>query len=321
VALRKVVYRYKKKKKAKGLRGLHFPSVSLILLIFILLSVFFAIRNSQTKVQSSRLSQVPAVKSAETVNISPSEAPTSTPSPTVTPSPTPVPISPTPKINDYCVHVPVLLYHHVQPQALAVEKKQTALSVDSDIFDKQMSYLVNAGYTSINSNQLMDAILQKSPLPAKSVVITLDDGYKDAYTYAFPIFKKYNLIGNIMIPSGLMEGADYLAWSQIQEMNSSGKIFYTDHTWSHFALGTGTAEKIKSEIQTGRSQLESHIGQKIDIFTYPYGSFNNLAISLLRQEGFKAAFSTIHGFNQCQSFIMTLHRNHIGNAPLSAYGL
>src|SRR3989344_2442088 len=50
--------------------------------------------------------------------------PTITSIPTATPTPAPV-------YTGYCVTVPVLMYHHIQPQAEAVEKKQTALSVDN----------------------------------------------------------------------------------------------------------------------------------------------------------------------------------------------
>src|SRR5690348_13712275 len=45
---------------------------------------------------------------------------------------------PTSVPSGYCLHVPVLLYHHVQPQADAVAKGQTSLTVDSAIFDGQM---------------------------------------------------------------------------------------------------------------------------------------------------------------------------------------
>ena len=221
----------------------------------------------------------------------------------------------------YCINVPVLLYHHVQPDSEAKRLWQTALSVDSGIFEQQMSYLASNGYTTISAKQLVDALLLHIPLPQKSIVLTFDDGYKDAYTYVYPILQKYHLLANLMIASGLVGGSDYLTWGDIEEMGRSGLVYFTNHTWSHYPIDQAGYDKAKYEIQTGRKQLEERVNQIVNIFTYPYGSFNNDSINALREEGVLGAFSTIPGFWQCDSFIMTLHRNRVGNVSLSEYGL
>ena len=45
------------------------------------------------------------------------------------------------KPSGFCLNVPVLMYHHVQPQNIATEKWQTALNVDTTVFESQMTYL------------------------------------------------------------------------------------------------------------------------------------------------------------------------------------
>lgn len=128
-------------------------------------------------------------------------SPTNTPTPTILPTPTPVPLV------GYCLNVPVLFYHHVQPQSMAIEKKQTSMSVDNGVFNNQMEYLKSRGYNTITVKQLVDALITHASLGPKSIAITLDDGYKDVYDYAYPIFKKYNLTANLMIATGLLEGS------------------------------------------------------------------------------------------------------------------
>lgn len=241
--------------------------------------------------------------------------PPPTPTPTSIPTPTPFPLV------GYCLRVPVLMYHHVQPQSQAVDKGQTATSVDNGVFDQQIQYLTSQGYTLLTAKELVDALRNKSQTPSKSVVVTLDDGYLDNYQYAYPIFKKYNVKGNFMISTGLVGGADYMSWENIKEMAGSGLAYFTDHTWSHYGVGYGSADKVKYEIITAKQQLQENTGQAVNVFTYPYGSFNDLSISILKQEGFAGAFSTIFGDVQCDSFIMALHRRRIGNSPLSTYGL
>lgn len=221
----------------------------------------------------------------------------------------------------FCLDVPVLLYHHVQPFAKAKAANQTKLTVDVGTFDRQMAYLWARGYTTLTAKQLVDAIRLKGQLPAKSVVLTFDDGYRDVFEYAYPILQKYHMMANLAIATGLLDGSGYLSWGQLEEMVRSGGVYLIDHTWSHYPVGKGPFEKVVVEIETARQQLEQHTGQKVDVFAYPFGSSSNLAISVLQKGGFIGAFSTTPGFSQCDWFIMALHRNRIGNAPLAAYGL
>lgn len=221
----------------------------------------------------------------------------------------------------YCILIPVLLYHHIRPQAEAFLKKQNSLNVDPGFFDLQMKYLTERGYNTIFADVLINSLKTHSPIPGKSILVTVDDGYGDFFQNAFPIIQKYGIKVNLMIATGLIGGEDNMSWDQISQIKGSGLAYFIDHTWSHYAINHGSTDKIQYEIQTGKQQLEEHTGQSVNIFAYPYGSFNNNAISILQSDGFTGAFSTIGGSLQCDSFIMTLHRNHVGNAPLSSYGL
>lgn len=240
----------------------------------------------------------------------------------ITPYPT-IKISPTPtSLTGFCLKVPILTYHHIQPQADAITKKETSLSVDIEYFDKQMEYLVLNGYTPIFANELINALITHSALHGKPVLVTMDDGYADNYTYALPILQKYNIKANLMLASGLINSkSDFLTWDQVRQMKESNLFHFTNHTWSHSSLIRIPQSKIESEIDTAKIQIEENTGQGVNIFTYPYGEFNDNAISTLQTKGYIGAFTTIPGAYQCDSFIMALHRYHIGNAPLSAYGI
>jgi len=233
-----------------------------------------------------------------------------------------VPVPTQAPLTGYCLKVPVLTYHHIQPQKDAVFKKQSSLSVDSNIFDGQMAYLTANGYTSIFANELINALINHSALPEKPIVITMDDGYVDNYTYALPILQKYNIKANLMLTTGLVgSNSDMLTWSQIQDIKNSGRFYFTNHTWSHQSVTRASKNKIETEIDMAASQLKQYAGQDSNIFTYPYGELNNNAIQILQNKGYVGAFSTIPGFYQCDSFIMTLHRTRVGNSSLSAYGI
>ena len=298
-----------------------FPLFTIIIIGIFLVSSFYFLGNKlhakKNYIQAPKILKTNTAGSTESAKLS---AKTPAPSPTTltysagTPSAQPA--------NGYCLRVPVLVYHHIQPESAAKQLGQTSLTVDNGFFDQQMAYLASNGYTTLWAADLINALRNHTGLPAKSILITMDDGYADNDVYALPVLKKYGLKANLMLATGLVgSNPDMLSWSQVQDMKNSGLYYFTNHTWSHYAINHGPQSKIEMEIDTAAGQIKQYTGQDVNIFTYPYGSFNNNAITTLQAKGYIGAFSTIPGFYQCDSFIMTLHRNHIGNAPLSAYGL
>lgn len=244
--------------------------------------------------------------------------------PTVTPQPKAPLLIPVARAQiipeDFCLNVPVLLYHHIQPLAEAAQLGHSQLTVDSNYFDEQMAYLAASGYHSLSADELTDALIHHRVLPDKSILVTFDDGYDDNYTYAFQILKKHNIAGNFMIATGLIENKGYMTWDNLKEMAGNPLMHIYNHTWSHVSLDGAGKDKIEFEIATANKQLEENLGKNVGIFTYPYGSFNQLVIGVLREHGFRSAFSTINGTTQCESYIFALRRTHIGNAPLASYG-
>ncbi len=237
--------------------------------------------------------------------------------PTPSPSPSPVPI-----LNSgFCLNVPVIFYHHIQPLAEAKAEGHASLTVDNGTFDSQMAYLVSRGYTTISAEVLTAALLGHQGLPGKSIVVSIDDGYADMFTYAYPIIQKYGITVNLAIPTGLMNNPGYMNWDNLRQMNGSGKVFTYNHTWSHANLVGASSEKAQYEISTAKKQLAENLGRNSNVFFYPYGNENNAAIDVLRANGYNAAFTTIGGVTQCDSFMMSLRRIRIGNSSLASYGL
>ena len=72
--------------------------------------------------------------------------------------------------------VPVLMYHHIS-------SSPGMIIVTPENFAAQMAYLASAGYRTLGSRQLA-AFLAGEPVPAKSVVLTFDDGYLDNWVHA-----------------------------------------------------------------------------------------------------------------------------------------
>jgi len=90
----------------------------------------------------------------------------------------------------------ILMYHGIgSPQS---NFEYPWLLVSKENFERQIKYL-KKNYNIIPMYSLVDHIKNKVPFPPNSVVITLDDGLKNNYTYAFPILHKYNVSATIFL--------------------------------------------------------------------------------------------------------------------------
>lgn len=281
-----------------------------LILVFISLGLIFA---TPKLAKGDHLGENTAVEAT----ISAATAEATLPVPSQSPSPLPAPVV----YSGFCLNVPVIFYHHIQPLAEAKAKGHESLTVDSGTFDSQMAYLVSRGYTTISAEQLVAALAGHTGLPGKSIVVSIDDGYDDMFTYAYPIVQKYGTVVNLAIPTGLMNNPGYMNWDNLRQMNGSGKVFIYNHTWSHANLVGASAEKAQYEISTAKKQLAENLGRSSSVFFYPYGTENNAAVETLEANGYGAAFTTIPGTTQCDSFMMSLRRIRIGNSALASYGL
>lgn len=306
-----------KTKAKKKLKRKYILRISAKTLLFSIIAIVFFLFYFAVLLNNDNVNSFKPKKITSKLNFSVGKSKKILPNTTPTPKtlPTEVPLT------GFCLHVPVLMYHHIQPESVAKTLGQTALTVDDGIFDTQMQYLSQNGYTTLFANDFINALISKQSLPAKSVVITIDDGYEDNYIYALPILQKYGIKANIMIATGLMGNSNMLSWNQVKDLKNSGLVYFTNHTWSHYAINHGLQDKIESEINTAQKQIQENTGEVVNVFTYPYGSFNDNAISTLQKLGIIGAFSEIPGQTQCDSFLMTLHRTRIGNSSLSYYGL
>jgi peptidoglycan/xylan/chitin deacetylase (PgdA/CDA1 family) len=244
--------------------------------------------------------------------------PTSTPSPT----PTPRPLTFAEMNQKYgpCTSLPVLMYHHIQTEDQAkAHPGQTNLSVFTPNFREQMQYLKDKNYNVVLPKDLVDFFNSGVGIPAKSVMITLDDGYEDNYTDAFPILRELGIKATIFLITGLAENPGYLTWNEVKEMAGNG-IYFGNHTWSHRNMKTN-AETINKEIGTAQTQLMERGLNPEKIFAFPYGTMSGTADKYLGTEGYALAFDTIPGRILCAKQRYALGRIRVGNGKLSNYGL
>ena len=200
------------------------------------------------------------------------------------------------------VGVPVLNYH------LISNRKINSLAITPQEFDEQMAYLHDNGYTTISPDQLLDYIEFSKPLPENPILITFDDGYRDAYLEAYPILKKYNFTATIfLITDYVSNNSRYLTWEQVQEMHDNGFTFGS-HTLNHIPLSDSSNEYIEYQLTKSREAIEWRLKEPVKYFAYPGGFYNMATIQLLKQTGYRGAFTVILGRDKANSDSFALNR-------------
>jgi peptidoglycan/xylan/chitin deacetylase (PgdA/CDA1 family) len=195
--------------------------------------------------------------------------------------------------------VPVLSYHNF---SLTGANKST---VTKQAFEEQMNLLREKGFRVITIDQLFDFLEFNGQIPKKSVVITLDDGWRSAYEIALPILKKYGYPASLFIYTDLIVGSEKtLSWELVQEMAHQGMDIQC-HTRTHRNLTLmGKKESFKEYVESIEKELsecpqiiKKRLNKDVKYLAYPYGDTNLLVIHLLKKQGYRGAFTVKRGSN------------------------
>ena len=189
---------------------------------------------------------------------------------------------------DYIYRLPVLMYHSIN----YTRDKANRMTISPEIFEKQMKFLRERDYNVILLKDAVSYIKAKKNPPPKTVAITIDDGYEDNYTYAYPVLKKYKIPATIFVIVDLVGKENFLNWDEIKKMQASGIIDIESHTRSHpFLTGIGDS-KLKYELVSSKMILEERLGKQVDFLCYPMGVYDERVKSAARLAGYRAAFAT-----------------------------
>jgi len=187
------------------------------------------------------------------------------------------------------VEVPVLMYHHIREYDVADDQIGTNLSVSANNFKEQLDYLKNNSYTTITFSDLIDFPVKK--LPDKPVIITLDDGYSDAYENAFKLLKSNRQIAVFYIISSFIDNPEYLSKENMVEISDAG-MEIASHTVTHRNLTKLAPEDLKKEIINSKIALEEIVGRKIISFCYPAGKYDQIVSKEVINAGYLTATTT-----------------------------
>ena len=126
--------------------------------------------------------------------------------------------------------VPILCYHRFGSDG------DSPLCVPTDVFERQLNYLKTNGYRVISPEEILEYLSYRRQLPKKSVMITIDDGYRSVYNVAFPLLKKYGFQATLFVYTNYVGvSGKAITWDQLRELKANGWTIGS-HTVAHSDL-------------------------------------------------------------------------------------
>ncbi|NLJ33315.1 MAG: polysaccharide deacetylase family protein [Firmicutes bacterium] len=169
---------------------------------------------------------------------------------------------------------PILMYHSVHPKH--------PLAVTPQAFREQIAFF-REKFRVVSLREYLQAKRENRLLPGTGAV-TFDDGYRDNYSFAYPILREYSCPATIFICSGFLEAPDYrafsrqaglyphlppLTWGEVEEMQPL--IELGAHTHSHVQISALKGDVLRRELGTNIAIIAQRTGTKPTILAYPWG--------------------------------------------------
>ena len=196
--------------------------------------------------------------------------------------------------------VPAFVYH-------GIVKETDRFSMTEATFKDQMFALKINGYETITLQELNDHVQNGTPLPAKSFLLTFDDGRRDSYEGADAVLRAldYTAVMFVAVESSMPSSGEkstyYLSKEDLKRMVSSGRWeigshaiqqtggyvpissigsqgnFLSNVAWIPTENRLETEDeyvvRITKEIADSKAVLEKLFGQDVIAFSYPFGDY------------------------------------------------
>ena len=218
--------------------------------------------------------------------------------------------------------LPILMYHHVSPNPGLVTVSPVA-------FHAHMVALAKAGWQTAGL-QTVEAFFTGEPVPAKTCIVTFDDGYLDNGVHAAPVLTELGMKAVIFTVTGWMgDGAPrsggqdspdhreckrriaagdadsvILRWSEAERLQAAGVFEFHSHTHSHArwdkTIADSAARKsaLLADLTASRSALQQRLGIESRHLCWPQGYFDPMYIESARSVGFHHLYTTVPTINR-----------------------
>jgi len=193
-------------------------------------------------------------------------------------------------------HATILMYHRFG------EENYPSTNVTLEQFEEHLEVLASGPYTVLPLEDIVLNLQSGTPLPDRTVAITIDDAYLSVYEEAFPRLKARGFPATLFVATRPVDRGlrAYMSWDQIREWQAAG-YGIGSQTQTHPHMHQQSMAENEKELRVSNERFLAELGMRPTLFAYPYGEYNLDVIDLVKEAGFEAAFGqnsgVAHGYD------------------------
>lgn len=230
-------------------------------------------------------------------------------------------------LDEYADKVTVLMYHQIIPENHLKKHHFTEngelndMVVTLEQFTEQMNYLKEHNYTVLSLKEFILFMTEEKKVPAKSVLITFDDGYKNVFEFAYPVLRENGfyavnfIITSVITNRTVAYNTFKLQYASIDELIEAADVFdYENHTHTfHQRNDVGESYLLSQDVELVKDDIakaKEWLGDSI-AFAAPYGDYDTITLDKLRELDIKMAFTMDRGYAEPSQHTFEIPRQGI----------
>ena len=188
-------------------------------------------------------------------------------------------------------------------------------------FARQLEWLRRRRYNLISLGEYAEYRSRFELPPPRTVVVTIDDAYRDSVTLAAPQLERHGITATVFVisrdpgPDDLRTDPALVARPRIaadqMQLLLDGPFEIGAHTQTHTDLTRISAEEAESQIVGSKRDLEQASGAAITLLAYPFGASSPTVQMLAERAGYHAARGARPGRNRAATNSFDLRRTEV----------
>ena len=185
--------------------------------------------------------------------------------------------------------IPILMYHHVGDWGES-RADWAPWVVRSKEFRAQMDWLVANGFHTITFRELLAGQKAGESLPAKSVIISFDDGWSAQEGVVRAELEPRGLHAVFFVYTAAVgatpNNSGYISWEQLRILESAGHEVQS-HTVSHGRLTDMPPSQLDREMRESRATIEKEMHHPVKVIAYPFGIYDERVMRAASAAGYE----------------------------------
>jgi peptidoglycan/xylan/chitin deacetylase (PgdA/CDA1 family) len=178
--------------------------------------------------------------------------------------------------------VTILVYHNISPDHVPKDRILPD-SITAADFDRQMQILKEKRFKVLPLKDLIFLLREGRKVPARTVTITFDDGYKSTYAVAHRILQKYSFPACVFLATDFVGREESFPWLRSSDCEDTRPMSWEDaktlyrqgieigsHTASHRFLPALQGDELETEVIRSKEAIRNRLGQEPAVLALPF---------------------------------------------------